>query len=92
MSQPKPSPADNMRPAHPRIKLSQQASDHLSQTGQPCFAVVAFDRSDERSGRWIVHLIPSTYARADAAIRVAKGITKESKPRPKATIESTEAA
>ena len=64
-----------------RILLSERASQHLTATGAECFAVVAFDKSDQRSGQWIIHLMPCTYKQADAAVRVARGITKEIKPR-----------
>ena len=78
-----------------RILLSERTSKHLAGLMAECFAVVSLDRSDDRSGRYALHLIPCTIAQADAAVRVARGVTKESKPRPKptkATIHSTDAA
>jgi hypothetical protein len=66
-------------PAPVRILLSEAASRHLSDTGHPCFAVVSFDRSDEHSGRWVIHLLPCSIAEANSAVRVARGISTERK-------------
>jgi hypothetical protein len=60
-------------PAPVRILLSEAASRHLSDTGHPCFAVVSFDRSDQHSGRWVIHLLPCSIAQANDAVHVAQG-------------------
>ncbi len=64
-----------------RILLSERASQHLEAIGQDCFIVTAKDKSDERSGRWIIHLMPCSYTQANSACRVARGESKESRPR-----------
>ena len=66
---------------HTRILLSEAASKHLEATGNTCFIVASMDKSDERSGRWVLHLVPSTYASANAAVRVATGQSAERRPR-----------
>lgn len=63
-----------------RILLSKKASDYLDSLEDPCFAVVSFDRSDDRSGRWVIHLTPCTHEQANSAVRVARGQSKERRP------------
>lgn len=63
-----------------RILLSKKASDYLDSLENPCFAVVSFDRSDDRSGRWVIHLTPCTHEQANSAVRVATGQSKERRP------------
>jgi hypothetical protein len=64
-------PSEGEKPV--RILLSESASKHLDQTGENAFAVIAFDRSDQHSARWVMHLVPCSFAEADDAVHVAQG-------------------
>lgn len=66
-----------------RILLSEAASRHLDAIGEDCFVVTSFDRSDERSGRWVLHLIPCTLGQANSAVRVATGQSTERRTKTK---------
>ena len=72
-----------------RLLLSADASRHLDATEEGVFLVVhkAMRGVEEPStaGRWAITLIPCSIHQADSAVRVALGLSKESKPRaPKA--------
>lgn len=64
-----------------RVLLGEAASHHLDATSEDAFVVIAKDKSDDRSGRWVIHLLPCSIAQADAAVRVARGYSHERKPR-----------
>jgi hypothetical protein len=72
---------------HVRILLSEAASRHLAATGERCFVIAsrAMRGAEEPDtmGRWALYLVPCSLADANAAVRVARGISKESKPRNK---------
>ena len=63
-------------PPTTRILLSEGASRHLDAAGHQAFAVIARDMSDDRTGRWVLHLIPCSLAQAQAACDVATGKSK----------------
>ena len=60
-----------------RILLSEAVTRHLEAIGEECFMIVSKDKSDQHSGRTVLHLVPTTYKLANAAIRVATGISTE---------------
>lgn len=68
-----------------KILLSEQASRHLDATGERAFIVASRamrgTEEPETMGRWALHLVPCSIPQADAACRVARGLSKESKPR-----------
>jgi hypothetical protein len=64
-----------------RILLSERVTRHLENHGGECFLIVAKDKSDEHSGRMVLHLVPTTHKLANAAVRVARGLSKESRPK-----------
>lgn len=66
-----------------RILLSEAASRHLSQNGQSCFAVTAKASWPDDPTRWVLYLVPCSIAQADAAVRVARGLSLERKPKAK---------
>lgn len=62
-----------------RILLSEQASRHLTATGERAFVVasrVMRTEEPETLGRWALHLIPCEIAAANAAVGVALGRTR----------------
>lgn len=65
-----------------RILLSDAVTRHLEAMGKECFLVIAKDKSDQHSGRMVIHLIPTTYNLANAGLRVAQGTSTEKRPRP----------
>jgi hypothetical protein len=81
-----PNAAPNTPPeGQVRILLSEAASKHLTETGEHAFVaasrVMRGAEEPETAGRWALYLIPCDIPDADAAIRVARGLSKESKPR-----------
>jgi hypothetical protein len=70
--------AQSPKPPEPiRILLSEAASKHLDATGENAFAVVARGSWPDSPGRWVIYLLPCDIPTADAACRVARGISKE---------------
>ena len=65
-----------------RILLSEAATQHLEAMGKDCFLVIAKDKSDQHSVRMVIHLVPCSYKLANAALRVAQGLSTEKRPRP----------
>lgn len=76
------SPPIEVIPGHTRILLSEAASRHLEAAGPECFVIVATDKSDQHSGRWVIHLMPCSYTLANSAVRVAQGLSTEKRPKP----------
>jgi hypothetical protein len=68
-----------------RILLSEAASRHLTETGEKCFAVIGKASHPDNPARWILYLMPCDIPTADAACRVARGISKERRPRDSTT-------
>jgi hypothetical protein len=63
------------------ILLDSEQSEILTDAGTDAFAVVGRGTWPDSPGRWVVYLIPCDIKTADAACRVARGLSKESKPR-----------
>ena len=59
------------------IRLSEADSAALAALGEQCFAMASFERSDARTGLWMLHLVPCTHNQANAALRLAQGLSKE---------------
>lgn len=60
-------------PGTTRILLSSRASQHLSETGAACFALVARDTYPGDPSRWVILLAPCSLKLAQDAERVAMG-------------------
>jgi hypothetical protein len=56
-----------------RILLSKAASDHLTASGESCFAVIGRASYPDDPSRWVLHLQPCDIATADNAVAVAQG-------------------
>jgi hypothetical protein len=70
-----------------RILLSEQASRHLTETGERCFIVTsrAMRGAEEPAtmGRWALWLVPCSIQQADAAVRIATGQSLERRTKAK---------
>jgi hypothetical protein len=64
-----------------RILLSEATSRHLTETEESVFVVAAKAPHPDDPKRWILYLVPTSIPLADAAARVARGLSRESKPR-----------
>lgn len=64
-----------------RILLGPGASAALTARGGSCFLVIGKASWPDDPSRWVIHAIPCDLKAASAACRVARGISRESKPR-----------
>lgn len=76
-----------------RILLSEAASRHLTATGEHAFIVASRAmrgvEEPDTAGRWALWLVPCSITTADAAVRVARGLTTERKQRLKPATTTT---
>jgi hypothetical protein len=76
MTPPTPITDPTTRPDVTRILLSARASQHLSETGTACFALVARDTWPGDRNRWVILLKPCPLALARQAEGVVLGSHK----------------
>lgn len=67
-------------PASVRILLSARASEHLTATGEQCFAVIGRASYPDSPQRMVLHLVPCSVDHANKAVAVAKGKLHTRKP------------
>jgi hypothetical protein len=82
MTPPTPITDPTTRPDVTRILLSARASQHLSETGTACFALVARDTWPGDRNRWVILLKPCPLALARQAEGVALGSPRQPASKP----------
>jgi hypothetical protein len=63
------------------ILLDPEQSEIISDMGESAFIVIGRGSYPHSAGRWQLWIVPCSIAQADAAVRVARGISKERRPR-----------